>query len=388
MALIQCRGCGYMISDKAEKCPKCGLSAKEIETSKDEMFKDEPKKNKAWLWSLVAGALLCIIAGGCYVYANLSHDDTKREVATEDSVGVEEKVAVEEKKADIVELTPSFIKAIKKYWTIGVFSDGMAAVQNKNSKWGYINIRGEEAIPTTIDAQFVGRFSEGLAFVCSYHIDGSCYVIDKTGKRVFDVKNYYLDACGEGMSSEDMPYFIDGKLYVITDTHDFKYVIYDKRGKKVGIVGYEEGDAYYKNHEIGDYAIISKNGGGLDDYDEYGGYDKVYGLNDLSGKQFLAPVYDEINRKREGTTGFGDGVVLVMLTEFSEEDEGPDGRVKFHYGYADMKGNDTFSAKLKSRCKRSKKEAEEKFGSQDQSDNNGNEYSSSSNEDYSWLNGI
>lgn len=268
---------------------------------------------------------------------------------------------------------------------IGVFSDGMAAVQTKNGKWGYINIRGEEAIPTTIDAMFVGRFSEGLAFVCPDG-DGSCYVIDKTGKRVFDVKNYYLDACGEGMSSEDMPYFIDGKLYVITVSDNFKYAIYDKRGRKVGKVGYEEGDAYYKNHEIGDYAIISKKGGGLDDYDEYG-YDMVYGLKDLSGKQLLAPDYDEINRKREGTTGFGNGVVLVMLTEFSEDEDGPEGRVKFYYGYADMKGNDTFSAKLKSRCKRSKKEAKEKFGSEDKSDNNGNEYSSSSNEDYSWLNG-
>jgi hypothetical protein len=108
---------------------------------------------------------------------------------------------------DIVELTPDFIKAIEKYDQLGLFSEGLAAAY-KGEKWGYINTKGEEVIPTTIEAQCVGRFSEGLAFVLTY--DGF-NVIDKEGKIVFKGKSYF-DAMH--YECEDMPYFINGKLYV------------------------------------------------------------------------------------------------------------------------------------------------------------------------------
>ena len=267
-----------------------------------------------------------------------------------------------------MEITPEFIAAIKKYIGIGIFSDGMAAVKiyyQWRPIWGYINTKGEEVIPLKIQAQFVGRFSEGLAFVCPgvYYgdSDSDAYVIDKTGKRVFNVNNFYLDACGESMDSEDMPYFIDGKLYVISYIdNDFKYSIYDHDGKKLGVVGDEEGQAYYKSHEAGDYVIVSKSGNGRDDYDNFG-RDYVYGLNDMLGKQVLATEYDAINGKKEGTTKFCNGVVMVTLTEYNEEWDGPDGCVGFHIGYADMNGNDTFSAALKRRCKQSKIEAQQSY---------------------------
>lgn len=88
---------------------------------------------------------------------------------------------------DIVELTPDFIKAIEKYDQLGLFSEGLAAAY-KGEKWGNINTKGEEVIPTTIEAQCVGRFSEGLAFVLTY--DGF-NVIDKEGKIVFKGTRYY-----------------------------------------------------------------------------------------------------------------------------------------------------------------------------------------------------
>ena len=61
MALIRCKGCGQMVSDRAEKCPKCGYSVRlsmeqqeetkqsvephttTLNTSKEEVTNDNPK---------------------------------------------------------------------------------------------------------------------------------------------------------------------------------------------------------------------------------------------------------------------------------------------------------------------------------------------------------
>ena len=54
-------------------------------------------------------------------------------------------------------------------------------------------------------------------------------------------------------------------------------------------------------------------------------------------------------------------MLVVLSEEIDEEEEYEDkgGIVsegtRYYYGYADMKGNDTFSAELKERCHESKK---------------------------------
>lgn len=371
MALIKCTGCGHEVSDKASACPHCGCPIQQenrnlckecgtevpddatvcpncgcptdnTEAVQEEVYYDEePEKKRWWLWVLGA-LLLCLIGGGAFYF--LSEKDTP--VA---KISNDEKKDSLEVKEDIVELTPEFIKAIKKYSQVGMFSEGYAAVR-KGDNWGYINTKGEEVIPTTIDACCVGRFSDGLAFILETF--GDFKVIDTNEKTIFKG-----ETCFDAMHyhSETMPYYIDGKLYVDThDTGDYKYNIYDKRGNKISTVEYEEGERFYKQNERGKYTIFKKKHGTGDD--EF----TTIGLKDSSGNVVLPAEYDCINGLREGKTDFCNGVVLVVLaenTDYSDYDY-DDGvgyeNYIYYYGYADLKGNDTFTAEVKNRCKQSK----------------------------------
>lgn len=343
MALIKCNECGNMISDRATKCPKCGCPIGNVGISQGEIIDAEPKKRKGWIWALVV-ALLCLIGGGGFFA--YSHWGNKNSAESEN-------VDSSNSKEDIVELTPNFIKAIEKYDQLGLFSEGMAAAY-KGEKWGYINTKGEEVIPTTIEAQCVGRFSEGLAFVLTY--DGF-NVIDKEGKVVFKGKSYF-DAMH--YECEDMPYFINGKLYVpIRDEkgNDFKYAVYDKQGNKIQTTSLAEGEKVYQENRNGKYSIFSEE----HRVTEQGNYSTV-GLKDSIGKEVLSADYMLINGLASGTTNFSNGVVLVVLSEEIDEEEEYEDKggivsegTRYYYGYADMKGNDSFSAELKERCYESKK---------------------------------
>ena len=144
MALIKCNECGHEVSDKASACPKCGCPIDNVGIIQGEIIDAEPKKRKGRIWALVV-ALLCLIGGGgFFAYSHWGNKNC-------------ENVDSSNSKEDIVELTPNFIKAIEKYDQLGLFSEGLAAAY-KGEKWGYINTKGEEVIPTTIEAQCVGRF--------------------------------------------------------------------------------------------------------------------------------------------------------------------------------------------------------------------------------------
>ena len=332
MALIKCTECGHEVSDKAQSCPNCGCPIGNVEIIQEEIIDAEPKKRKGWIWALIV-VLLCLIGGGgYYAYTHLVNKNNAE---------------------DIVELTPNFIKAIEKYDQLGLFSEGLAAAY-KGEKWGYINTKGEEVIPTTIEAECVGRFSEGLAFVLTY--DGF-NVIDKEGKIVFKGKCYFDCMHYE---CEEMPYYINGKLYVpIQDDkgYDFKYAVYDKQGNQIQTTSLAEGEKVYQENRNGKYSIFSEE----HRVTEQGNYSTV-GLKDSIGKEVLSADYMLINGLASGTTNFSNGVVLVVLSEDIDEEEGYENKgciefeaTRHYYGYADMKGNDTFTAEQKERCYESKK---------------------------------
>ena len=358
MALIKCKKCRNEVPDDASFCPYCGSPMGNFVESVPEEYDDSTQKKKTWIWILVVVALF-LIGGICfYIFdKNINISEVSNE-NDKDSLDV---VVEEEPKEAVVELTPGFIEAIKKYNKFGVFSDGLAVVR-KGDRWGYINTKGEEVIPTKINALLVGNFSDGLAFV-SPDVNGGAdfYVIDKEGKTVFKGKHFYLDANGYGMDSDDMPYFIEGKLYVITHNGDeFKYDIYDKQGNKTGSVDYEIGNNFYKNHQTGEYTLFSKSHDDRYDESDSNNKDQTYGLKNLSGKVIIPPDYDEINGQRDGTVKISNGVVLVAITEYDENyDGGEDGNTKYHWGYADLKGNDTFTTEEKNRWYQSKKSAKQ-----------------------------
>ena len=338
MALIKCSECGHMVSNKAEECPKCGNPI-----TKEAIVSEEPEKNgNGKKWALIV-ALLCLIGGGGY-YAYSKFDD----------VGSD--------KDAIVELTPEFIKNIEKYDILCIFSEGLAAV-SKDNKWGYINTKGQEVIPTKIDAYCVGRFSEGLAFVAKEKDKEDFSIIDIKGNIIFEGKGFYYGY--NYPRCEEMPFFIDGKIYVPTLNLN-KYQVYDTKGTKLEVVNLEIGLSAYQLHQgvknivFYDHLCISE------DLDLY--ITKL-GLKDSVGNVIISAKYDDIggwfdtvvDNESQKIACFSNGVVLVALDELNEDFYSEfEGKKVTHYGYADLKGNDTFTEHLKSLCQEAEKKAIQK----------------------------
>ena len=360
MALIQCKECGHMVSDRAKVCPKCGTPVNGDSYYDDCCEGEEPKKKKWWIWIAVVAAVCLLGGGGYYAYSKLGQKDDK---TTSHASQQDEEV-----KEDIVEFTPEFIQAIGEYDELGLFSEGLAAVK-KGDKWGYISAKGEEVIPANFEAIYAGRFSEGLAFVFTCengdgygdYISGDGWVIDKDGNKIFKVTNFFLDLCGPtatgvAYSSEDMPFFIDGKLYIGIMSDNDEYDIYTEDGKKTRKVLHKKKKNVVMNTGGPKYMVFKTNNKveGTDGY-------KTCGLKDSSGKVVLPAIYDKINGVREGETCVSNGVVLVQLYRAGLYDDIEDmdsysnpHHAEVYYGYADLKGNDTFSNRLKRECKESK----------------------------------
>lgn len=79
MALIKCRECGHMVSDKAERCPKCGCPIITEKTAWQNAGMNNPhanyqpayhnkdNKNK-WLYAIIALLVAALAGGGFYFY--------------------------------------------------------------------------------------------------------------------------------------------------------------------------------------------------------------------------------------------------------------------------------------------------------------------------------
>lgn len=374
MALLKCKECGHEVSDKASACPNCGCPIERVGVFEGDQFEEKPKKSKGWIWVLMV-ALLCLIGGGgYYAYAKLLHGGNDKEA--------------------IVELTPEFVSAIQKYEKLGSFSEGLAAVMRdgkwgyintkgeevipcqfpnpyedyiaspfseglalvqKDGKWGFVNTEGVEVIPINIDAEAVGKFSEGLAFV--YKDNENFFVIDKEGKTVFSGKCDFSWYLGPEVTSEFLPVFYQGNVSVPIEPD--KFAVYDKQGNKTKDINQETKDDLEKQSDMKPYTVFAKENGSDESYQ----YNTV-GLKDDSGKEIIPAIYDGI-----GNVGIGEridvpnGVVLVVLDEIGEDViEGYGGELdspntKHHYGYVDLKGNDTFTKEIKERCLKSKQAA-------------------------------
>ena len=89
MALIKCKGCGQMISDRATKCPKCGCPTtkgteshipQEAPQVQPVYYEDEEGgRSRKWLYGIIA-LLVALIAGGGYWWYIHSYDLTQASV--------------------------------------------------------------------------------------------------------------------------------------------------------------------------------------------------------------------------------------------------------------------------------------------------------------------
>lgn len=107
MALIKCNNCGNMVSDKAEKCIKCGAPIeKGVAISNDEISKDtdsdgntkvdnassveeyieEPQRKRKGLMVLLCGFLFIVIAIGAYFFLKGADGESKKQINDEKTV--------------------------------------------------------------------------------------------------------------------------------------------------------------------------------------------------------------------------------------------------------------------------------------------------------------
>ena len=380
-----------MISNKAEKCPKCDNSVMQDDKINEvvTLSNSLTVKCKIKMWAISIAAIL-ILTEGFEMHALGSKGNSTSSASNTTLLSVANKDNVEESDT-IVRITPEFSKAISKYEKLGSFSEGMAAVMRdgkwgyintkgnevipcqfpdpydyyisgpfseglaliqKDGKWGFVNTKGLEVIPINIEAEAVGRFSEGLAFV--YIDEENFSVIDKKGGIVFSGKSEFSWYFGSVISSELLPVYHQGNICVPLEPDNF--AVFDKLGNKVREIDQNTKDVLDKQNEKKPYTIFLKENGENEDSQYF-----TVGLKDSNGKEIIPAIYDEI-----GNAGLGEkvdapnGVVLVVLDEIGEnaikgygdELDSPDS--KRHYGYADLKGHDTFTDNVKLLCKKSK----------------------------------
>lgn len=401
MALIKCRECGYDVSDKAYKCPNCGCLL-EVEVTPEEIevevtpgitkeYEEEPQNRRTGLWILVAVLICAVLGGGYFVFDHFVNADDKDA---------------------IVELTPEFIKAVNQYDELGVFSEGRAAVK-KGDKWGYINTKGEEVIPCQY--AMASPFCEDMAAILK---DGKWGYIDRNGKEVIPAN----------IEAEDVGHFSEGLAFVLKDVEHFSII--DVRGKEIchgtceinfeeaqimcsesgvnwfdaqrlympcyneGVICIPVGDDMEKVYDskgtlISTREIETYSSDSLDTSEQFSrfselqfGYENykysTYGLKDAIGNELIPAIYDDVNSGTDygdarNSNNISNGVVLVVLDEVREEsaelsyngyEESEDecyfglGAVtKRHYGYADLHGKDTFTDDVKECCAKSKEAA-------------------------------
>lgn len=127
-------------------------------------------------------------------------------------------------------------------------SDGLRAFPASNSSWGYIDATGKVAIQPIKQCSFAGEFSEGFAWIIASDdpnkpasINGKYYLIDKTGKIVFNP---------DLLSSGKVSTVNNGIFYVYKNG---KYNYYDTKFNL--LASYEYATPFYDG-----YAYVSKTG--------------------------------------------------------------------------------------------------------------------------------
>lgn len=146
MALIRCKGCGQMVSDRAEKCPKCGYSVRlsmeqqeetkqsvephttTLNTSKEEVTNDNPKPQQRGSKKGIIIAIIVVVIIGCGVLFTLlnsnngSNDQQQDTTAITDTESIKQDELPSDSLAVAVEDTPND-------FSIEITKDGIANIR-------------------------------------------------------------------------------------------------------------------------------------------------------------------------------------------------------------------------------------------------------------------
>ena len=130
-------------------------------------------------------------------------------------------------------------------YKLSVFHEGMAAYENTNGKWGYIDRSGDRIIPCIYDD--AKRFSEGLAAVKKGIYWG---YINKKGETVIPFRHLRPYPFHEGYACV---YTEEGKKYIIIDNKG--NVVPNMPNTDYGFLPFSEGWAVVKSDEYNCYYI-------------------------------------------------------------------------------------------------------------------------------------
>lgn len=114
MALIKCKGCGQMVSTKAEKCPKCGYSVRlsmeqqeetkqsvephttTLNTSKEEVANDNPQPQQRGSKKGIIIAIVVVMIIGCGVLFALLNNNNGSNGQQQDTTAIADTEAIKQ----------------------------------------------------------------------------------------------------------------------------------------------------------------------------------------------------------------------------------------------------------------------------------------------------
>lgn len=216
MALIKCKGCGQMVSTKAEKCPKCGYSVRlsmeqqeetkqsvephttTLNTSKEEVANDNPQPQQRGSKKGIIIAIVVVMIIGCGVLFALLNNNNGSNGQQQDTTAIADTEAIKQDKL------PSESLAVATENDNFVVSDSCATEALEN-----ITLYG-----SMTDAN--GTYPIELAFVKDGDNLSECIYtnVDLGGKIKMDgeiVGNEYVFTGKDGMNKFQIQ--IDGQNY-------------------------------------------------------------------------------------------------------------------------------------------------------------------------------
>ncbi|MBI2282730.1 MAG: WG repeat-containing protein [Bacteroidetes bacterium] len=267
-----------------------------------------------------------------------------------------DRVAVKlKKKWWLVDTVGKETKIPHNYKTVSFFADGLAAVENENGLYGYIDINGSEVIPCTYNLTY--GFNNDMAEVSIDQHDLASTtlhgMIDKTGKEITPIKYTSIEKFEQGLAFVTLrdkfghpignflnasgKEILQGEFDKVGRLHNKWIYAYNSYAK-------EDQNLYDISGKLlssqGRYSIEKTTEGYLCKFDE------KYGFLDTAGNQLIPFIYDEMfafssglaRVKSGGKFGYINSKgALVFPLQYDEADDFKLGEAKVKEGGKDYR---------------------------------------------------